>query len=286
MERQRTYDDLTSKQRWALQALVTQLTRHPVAETIVEAIRLQGIDESTDAGKAEYRRALGGGRAAQMIFSHLLAFYDANEKRVAIARAIHEKMQFPYPTTREEMPAFIEAELDAMMWAGRQEIVLQDFANLCIQFWMLMKKAAAAAGYTIPQGDLDFLNSFRPLRTYSAHIDNRLPGEANQDEVVTEIEDERGWQVIVGFEIDEQERVIIKDQAVEVNDRGFARVDEIVRRTLGALKPSAIAQMHQYFVRHPEDIPPVSAVRRGTLTRAAKPGERGSRAASANKSEA
>src|SRR3954451_7870307 len=120
MDRQRTYEDLTSKQRWALQALVTELTRHPVAETIVESVRLRGLDISTDAGKAEYRRALGGGRAAQMIFSHLLALYDANEKRMAIAGAIQEKMQFPYPTTKEEMPAFIEAELGAMMWAGRQ----------------------------------------------------------------------------------------------------------------------------------------------------------------------
>src|SRR5215204_5471485 len=238
MGRQRTFEDLTSKQRWALQALVTELNGHPVAETIVESIRLRGLDESTDAGKAEYRRALGGGRAAQLIFSHILALYDTNEKRKAIGRAIHEKMQFPYPTTREEIPAFVAAELDAMMWAGRQEIVLQEFANLCIQLWMLVQKAAAAAGYSIPQDDLAFLNSFRPLRTYSAHIDNRLPGEANQDEVVTEIDDERGWQVIVGFEIDEQDRVIIKDQAVEVNDPGFRRVDEIIRRTLGSLKPS------------------------------------------------
>ncbi|MCD6031964.1 MAG: hypothetical protein K0S78_4146 [Thermomicrobiales bacterium] len=285
MERQRTYEDLTSKQRWALQALVTELTGHPIAETIVESIRLRGLDVSTDVGKATYRRALGGGRAAQLIFSHILALHDANEKRKAIGRAIHEKMQFPYPAVKEEIPAFVEAELDAMMWAGRQEIVLQEFANLCIQLWMLVQKAAAAAGYTIPPDDLAFLNSFRPLRTYSAHIDTRLPGEVNQDEVVTEIETERGWQVIAGFEIDEQERVIIKGQAVEVNDPGFARVDEIIRRTLGALKPSAIAQMHQYFVQHPEDIPPVSTVRRGSLTRAAKPGERGSRAASAEQSE-
>jgi hypothetical protein len=284
MEPQRRYEDLTSKQRWALQALVLELNRHPIAETIVESIRLRGLDVSTDAGKAEYRRALGGGRAAQMIFSHLLALHDANEKRRAIGRAIHEKMQFPYPTAKEEVPAFVEAELDAMMWAGRQEIVLQEFANLCIQLWMLVRKAAAAAGYTIPRADLDFLNSFRPLRTYAAHIDSRLPGEDNQDEVVTEIEDERGWRVIGGFEIDEQERVIIKGQAIEVNDPGFERVDEIVRRTLGALKPSAIAQMHQYFVQHPEDIPPVSAVGRGALTRAARPGERGSHAASAKQS--
>src|SRR5215217_5724298 len=281
MGRQRTFDDLTSKQRWALQALVAELNGHPVAETIVESIRLRGVDISTDAGKAEYRRALGGGRAAQMIFSHLLALRDANEKRKSIGTAIHEKMQFPYPTTIEEIPAFVEAELDAMMWAGRQEIVLQEFANLCIQLWMLLKKAAAAAGYTIPQADLDFLNSYRPLQTCAAHIDTRLPGEVNQDEVVTEIETERGWQVIAGFEIDEQERVIIKGQAIEVNDRGFDRVDEIVRRTLGSLKPSAIAQMHQYFVKHPETIPPITAVRRGTLTRAAKPGELRSRAASA-----
>lgn len=281
MDRQRTYDDLTSKQRWALQALVAELNGHPVAETIVESIRLRGLDVSTDTGKAEFRRALGGSRAAQMIFSHIFALHDVNEKRKSIGMAIHEEMQFPYPTTREEIPAFVEAELDAMMWAGRQEIVLQEFANLCIQLWMLMQKAAAAAGYTIPQADLGFLDSFRPLRTYSAHIDNRLPGEVNQDEVVTEIEDERGWQVIAGFEIDEQERVIIKGQAIEVNDPGFERVDEIVRRTLGALKPSAIAQMHQYFVKHPEDIPPASAVRRGSLTRAAKPGELRSRKASA-----
>lgn len=285
MEPQRTYEDLTSKQRWALQALVTELTGHPIAETIVESIRLRGLDVSTDAGKAEYRRALGGGRAAQLIFSHILALHDVNEQRKTIGRAIHEKMQFPYPTEKEEIPAFVEAELDAMMWAGRQEIVLQEFANLCIQLWMLVQKAAAAAGYPIPPDDLAFLNSFRQLRTYSAHIDNRLPGEANQDEVATEIETDRGWQVIAGFEIDDQERVIIKGQAVEVNDPGFERVDEIVRRTLGALKPSAIAQMHQYFVQHPEDIPPVRAVRRGTLTRAAKPGERGSRAASAEQSD-
>src|SRR3954451_1213426 len=168
MDRQRTYEDLTSKQRWALQALVTELTGHPIAETIVESIRLRGPDVSTDAGKAEYRRALGGGRAAQLIFSHIFALHDTNEKRRSIGWAIHEKMQFPEPTTREEILTFVEAEIDAMMWAGQQEVVLQEFANLCIQLWMLMRKAAAAAGYTVPQADLDFLNSFRPLRTYAA----------------------------------------------------------------------------------------------------------------------
>lgn len=282
MTRERTYDDLTSQQRWALQALIAEVSGHAIAETIVECIRLRGIDPTKEEDREEYLRALGGGRAAQLIMSHLRALYEVEERRKSLGRSIHEKMQFPYPTTREGVPDYVEAELDAMQWAGLQEIVLQEFANLCIQLWQLLPRAAAAASYEIPQSDLDFLNTFRPLRTYAAHIDNRLPGGTNQHEVVTEIPTNDGWQVIVGFEIDHQDRIVINGQPIEVNERGFRRVDEIVRRTLGALKPAAIASLHQYFVQNPENIPPPSAVRRDVLGRAARPGERASRAASAS----
>lgn len=87
MERERTYDDLTSRQRWALQALEVELNSYPIAEAMLESIRLRGIDASTDAGKAEYRRALGGARAAQLLFSHHQALHDASERRKAIGRA-------------------------------------------------------------------------------------------------------------------------------------------------------------------------------------------------------
>jgi hypothetical protein len=277
MDGPKTYHDLTSKQRWALQALTAELNSLPIAETIFECVRLRGIDISTTAGKTEVRRALGGARATGLIFSHVFALRDVNEQRRAINRAIHERLQFPYPTRREEVPAYVEAGLDAVMWSGRLEIALQQFADLCIQLWMLIRKAAAAAGYDVPQDDLDYLNSFRPLRTYSAHIDNRLPGGINQDEVISEIETERGWRIIGGFEIDELDRVVINGQAIEVNDRGFERADKIARSTLAGLKPSAIAQLHQYFVQHPETIPPVSAVRQDGLTRVAKSSERASR---------
>ena len=35
-------------------------------------------------------------------------------------------------------------------------------------------------------------------------------GGSNEKEVVTEIDGERGWQIIIGFEIDHLDRVVIK----------------------------------------------------------------------------
>jgi hypothetical protein len=98
--------------------------------------------------------------------------------------------------------------------------------------------------------------------------------------VVTEIDDERGFQIIIGFEIDNQDRVVLGDKRIEVNNLGLEKVLEIGKRNLRAFSPAAIAGLHNYFVQHPENIPPPRAVRKRSLTRAARAEERGSRARS------
>jgi hypothetical protein len=285
VERQRTYDDLTQRQKWALQALMAEIARLAIAETIVECIRLRWLGRGGDEAKAEYRRALAGGRAAHLVMSYLRSLEDINRRRHELGTTISEKLNQPFPTTKEEARVYVEAELDAMVLAGLQEILLLDFASTCIQLYSLVQKAAEAAGYEIPPKDLEFLNHYRPLRDYSAHIYNWLPGGPNAEEVVTEIDDERGWQIIIGFEIDHRARVVLGNKLIEVNDRGLERVSEIVRRTLGALAPAAMVGIHRYFVEHPENIPPPSVVRNITLNRAARPGERSSRKASGERSK-
>jgi hypothetical protein len=69
MERERTYDDLTQRQKWKLQGLHAALARHPIAETIAECIRLRWIGRDTPEARTEYRRALASGRAAQLVMS-------------------------------------------------------------------------------------------------------------------------------------------------------------------------------------------------------------------------
>ena len=281
MDRQRTFDDLTSQQRWKLQALKAELSTQPIAETISECIRLQWLGrEDTEEARENFRRAYSAGRAAQLVLSYLKYLEDVNSRRKQLGVAIHEKLHHPYPTSKEEIEAYVAADLDAMEMAGRQEILLMDFANTCIQILGLLKKATEGSDYQVPQEDLDYLDHYRPLRDHYAHIYNRLPGGSNAKEVVTEIDDERGFQIIIGFEIDDQDRVVLEEKRIEVNDRGAERVLEIGKRNLAALSPSAIAGLHQHFVQHPDDIPPPSAVRRGSLTRAARDEERGSRGSS------
>lgn len=282
MDRKRTYDDLTSQQRWALQALKVALARTPITETITECIRLRWWGRTlSDEAKADFRRAYSAGRAAQLLLSYLKYLDDVNDRRLGMGSVIYERLNHPYPTTKEEVEAYVLADLEAMEMAGQQEILLLDFANTCIQIYGLLKKAAEGSKYEIPQSDLDFLNHYRPLRDHSAHIYNRLPGGSNEKEVVTEIDDERGFQIIIGFEIDDQDRVVLENKRIEVNDLGLEKVLKIGRRNLRAFSPAAIAGLHSYFVQHPEDIPPPGAVRNTILTRAAKAEERGSRTKSA-----
>jgi hypothetical protein len=133
MDRQRTYEDLTSKQRWALQALKVALDRTPIAETISACIVLRWWGkENTDEAKTDFRRAYAAARASQLIISYLKYLEDINDRRRQLGIAIHEKLNHPYPTAKEDVEAYVSADLDATEMAGRQEILLMDFANTCI----------------------------------------------------------------------------------------------------------------------------------------------------------
>ncbi|HSH58677.1 MAG TPA: hypothetical protein VK988_03350, partial [Acidimicrobiales bacterium] len=62
----------------------------PTPDLIAESVRIQGVDWTTDEGKARYRTAMAGGIAAEKIMSYLLALRDFEQFRNTLGRAIYE----------------------------------------------------------------------------------------------------------------------------------------------------------------------------------------------------
>ena len=256
---------LTDEQQGKLDALLAELATLPTPELIVEAVRIRGIDVSTEEGQHLFRTAMAGGIAAEKMFSYLLALRDFEQFRNSLGREIHGFMLRPEPTRPEEVEEYIREKTLAIKNSGLQEVTVHFFSNCVMHLHKLLKKAATGAGYQIPDADLAVLNAYRDLRNYYEHIENRLPGHVDAGEVVRETVTEDEWTIHSGIETDSEGYILLKGQRIDVTGRGLERVEDVVRRTWEQLKPAAVAGAREHFLANPADIPSPEAVRQDLL---------------------
>lgn len=157
-------ENLTPEQQARLTALMAELGTLPTPETIVEAVRIRGIDWTTEEGKSEYRRAMAGGIAAEKVLPYLSALRDFDLFRDTLGRGIHEQTSRPRPNRIEDIEDYARGNVLAIHNAELQEVTIHFFCNCVMHLHKLLKKAAEGAGYEIPEDDLAVLNAYRDLR--------------------------------------------------------------------------------------------------------------------------
>jgi len=262
--------ELSDEQEIRLKRLTTELEGLTTPEVILEALRLQalttiqatatGNDDYSDAAVEQARQTitlgLSGAIAAEKVLSYLTALRDFNLMRQSLGQLIHEHVTRPKPTTEAEAEEYAKSFLIAGKNAGLQEVTIHYFCSCTIHLYHLLKKAAEAAGYEIPEVDLETLNHYRELRNYFEHIHNRLPGSVNDREMVQEFLFSKGemrWKI--GLESDDQNQVVMNGKAFDVTTQGLEAIEDAVIRTWEELKPAAIAGVRNFYRVNATNIP-------------------------------
>lgn len=246
---------MTPEQKVKLDELMAELDGLPTPELIAEAGRLRCSLPLNAEGKKRMHLAIGGAIAAEKLLVYIEELRDVDARRGAIGRRIYELQQEEtYFRVQESLEAAKPAVLAAHL-SGRQEVTFHFFA-VCVG-WIerLLPIAARAAGFKVSKPDRDLLATFRPLRDYYEHLEERLPGGKYQNEVVTEKENAGEWRVCMELPMDHHERVVFNDMVVDVTPRGVAAVEEVLQRNWAQLKASTRNAVRKHFEASPAHIP-------------------------------
>ncbi len=248
-------DGLTSDQGSKLDALIAELEQLPTPELLIEAGRLRLPLPLDDAGRKRFRLAFSGGVAAQKLLSYIETLEEVDDHRGAIGQRIsHLQREGNRLRAMQSLDA-ARLLLMANHLAGRQEVDFHFFAVCVGRIERLLPIAAKAAGYKIPIRDRELLASYRPLRDYYEHLEDRLPGGRKYPESEVEREQDGEWRIRVGLTLDDQERVVIDGVAVDVTPRGVATVRAVLRGNWEQLKPSALAMVRKHYENDLSGIP-------------------------------
>ncbi len=258
-------ENMTDEQRSRLDALTAELETLPTPELILESGRLRCPMPLDNTGKVRMRLAIAGGIAAQKLLSYIEALEDVDDHRGKIGQEIFRlRREGEILRTRRSLDAAMPLVL-ASHHAGRQEVDFHFFAVCVGRIERFLPRAAKAAGYKIPKADRDLLATYRPLRDYYEHLEDRLPGGKCYVEAEAEEEREGEWRIRMGLTLDNQERFVMGGVGADVTPRGVAAVREVLRRNWEELKPSALGMVRKHFTADPSDIPGPEAVRNDLL---------------------
>lgn len=248
-------ENLTTAQRAKLKALMEELEKLPTPEVIAESGRLRVPRPLDDAGKKRMRLAIGGGIAAQKLLAYIYALDDVDGHRGLIGRRIAELLQEGDRLRKMESLDAAEPLVSASYLAGRQEVDYHFFAVCVGRIERLLPIAAKAAGHRVLREDQELLRTFRPLRDYYEHLEDRLPGGKNDAETMSETNNEDEWRLTMGHRLDDLERIVLGKVAVDVTPRGVAAVRAVLRRNWDQLQPSALGLVRTHLVADPSAIP-------------------------------
>ncbi|MGH7964182.1 MAG: hypothetical protein ACRERD_20560, partial [Candidatus Binatia bacterium] len=159
-----------------------------------------------------------------------------------------------------------QMEIGAIFHSGEAQILTHLFTSCVSQLWRLLRKAASGIGFTIPPEDLEFLGSYRNLRNYFEHIDQRMPGEIHASEGVLETISDQGLTIESGLKVDLLGRYIVNGVPADVTPRGLQAIEDIVRRTWERITDAGIAEVESFFVEHPSRIPDPRLIQQSLLT--------------------
>ncbi len=248
-------ENLTPEQRWKIDALMAELETLPTPEAITESGKLRCPIPRGDTGNARMRLAIAGGIAAQRLLSYIEALEDVDDHRGKIGQEI-------FRLRREGEDLQARGSLDAANplmlathYAGRQEVDYHFFAICVGRIERFLPKAAKAAGHTILEVDRDLLATYRPLRDYYEHLEDRMPGGSKYAAAEAEEERDGELHIRMGLNLDSQGRVVMGGVTADVTLRGLADVRAVLRNNWEKLKPSALTLVRNHFMADPSHIP-------------------------------
>jgi hypothetical protein len=120
------------------------------------------------------------------------------------------------------------------------------------RMWPLV---ARATGYSMPPGDQELLDSFRDLRHYFEHLEDRAPGKPEQSQLVSETVDGDELRIKVGLQQDSMGRIVLGERTFDVTNRGFAAIEAVMKRNHEQMRNSCLHQVRKHFIANPSDIP-------------------------------
>jgi hypothetical protein len=248
---------LTAEHQTRLDAVLAELVSYPTPLLIDVSARLRLPDVPDEATKRRFRATYAGVIAAEKIQYYMPQLRAANDQRLSIGMRIRELNRRAQDLALTDPVSSIAPEVAAGGLSGLQEVSIHVYA-VCIRvIFKLLPFAARAAGCKIPNRDLDTLKTFEPLRHFYEHLWEQLPGGGGDyvNEVVTETDDERGWQIVWGLPTDPGGRVLLGGKTINVSSDGVAAVQEVVERTWSKIRESALADAEKYLRKHPDRIP-------------------------------
>lgn len=246
---------MDQEQKFRLDALIAELETLPTPELIAEGCRLRCSLPLDDAAKKRLRFAFAGGIAAEKCLAYITTLRDVEEARGRFGREIH---QLRHDAERLRATKSLEAARPLVLashLASRQEVMFHFFAVCVGRIERFLDIAARSAGHKLPADDRKLLRTFRALRDYYEHMEDRLPGGSNDDESVDELDREGVWHLRMGFTGDGQERLVLNGVTVDVTLRGLTAVEDVLQRNWDALKGSALDLVREHFESDPSDIP-------------------------------
>ncbi len=147
-----------------------------------------------------------------------------------------------------------------------QEVAIHRFASAIERIAKLLPAAAKTSGYKLPLTDRKLLDNYEDLRHYYEHLEDRLPGGKNDTEACIEIDDGRGWRIVMELPINKTDGMIeIRGKRIDVSSDAVMDVTLVMQRAWRDLKAHALAEVHKYFLDNPEQIPDSNEVREAIL---------------------
>lgn len=233
-------DNLNKENQARIDALILHLETFPMPELIVTSGNLRRPKKFDEHAKKWVYQSLAGAHAIGKIASYMYMLRGVNDERQQIgfqAHALRERFQQLRET---DLETAVSAQVEASFLAGLQEVTYHFFVSCVMAIDGLLPLVAKSTGYKIPPQDKAVLESYKPLRDYFEHMENRAPGRSHQAEVVTEYQGEHQWRVESGFATDEEDHIIINGRPIDVTNRGLAAVDDVLTRSYIAMKASCL----------------------------------------------
>jgi hypothetical protein len=266
MEKERTYDDLTDEQKARFNGVMEKLEKLEVPELLAETARLRLPKPMTEELKPRYRSNFAGAIAAQKVLAYIQELDAANDRRIELGTEImrlNKEANELESTDPDQAAAF---RVTAGRLAGMQEVAIHRFANAIQRIRVFLRAAVKTSGYKLPLPDRELLGIYEDLRDYYEHLEERLPGGKFDEEACLEIDDGRGWRIIMELPIDKTDGMIeVRGSRIDVSSDAVMDVMQIMQRAWADLRANALAEVQKYFIKNPEHIPDPSEVRDAIL---------------------
>lgn len=205
--------------------------------------------------KQQMYQALAGAHAVEKVTPYIQMLYAIDKERNRIGIEIHRLHEVVEKQITIDPRLAAEAETEAVSLAGLQEVTYHLFSSCVMAIHGLLPLVAKSTGYKLPRAYKEVLESYKPLRDYFEHMEERAPGKKHQSEVVTESLDGEKWRIASGFKFDDEGRMVFKGKTIDLTTRGLEAIESMLDRVSLEIRASCIQQIRDYFLQYPESPP-------------------------------